>query len=163
MPIMNGIDATKKIKSLYPDIMIIMLTAYTEKQKVLGAFSSGANAYCVKDVKIDELVKVITIVNDGGIWFDTKIAKFVFEILTNYREDKIKSQMKDDFNISEREIEIIGLISEGLSNIEIAEKLFISKHTVRNHVSNIIEKLSVKDRTQIAVFAMKNNLLNNTK
>ena len=162
MPVMNGIEATKeikKIKKIYPEIMVVILTAHSEKEKVLSAFSSGANAYCVKNVKTDELFKVIEIVNDGGIWFDTQIAKFVFEVLNNYRDKDIKNQIKDKFNISEHEIEIIKLISEGLSNIEIAEKLFISKNTVRNHISSIMEKLSIKDRTRIAVFALENNLL----
>ncbi len=155
MPIMNGIEATKIIKKEYPEMLIIMLTAYQEKEKVLAAFSSGANAYCVKNIKTEELIKVIDIISDGGIWFDSKIAKFIYDIMKKIEEKSSESKTFKDYNISDREKEVINLISEGLSNLEIAEKLFISKNTVRNHISNIINKLSVKDRTQIALLAAK--------
>lgn len=160
MPVMNGIEAVKEIKKIKPNTKIIMLTSHTEKEKVLDAFNCGANAYCVKNIKIDELSKIVEIVIDDGIWVDTKIARYIFDVLKNIEEKQKQEVLKtEDFNITEREKEVLKLVSDGLSNDEIAEKLVISRNTVKNHIASIIDKLSVKDRTQIAVFALKNNLL----
>ena len=160
MPVMNGIDATIQIKNLYPKIIVIMLTSHAERASVLKAFNSGANAYCIKDIKIDELSKIMDVVADGGIWVDTKIAAYVFDVLTHINEQKEINRVKEeDFNISKREKEVLRLVADGCSNDEIAEKLFISRNTVKNHIAGIISKLAVKDRTQAAVFCLKNNML----
>ena len=159
MPRMNGIDATKEIKKLYPDKIVIILTAHKEREKVLSAFQSGANGYCVKEIKIDELAKVIDVILEGGIWVDSKVAQYVFDVLTHIDEAQKQNKLKpEDFDISAREKEILYLISKGLSNDEIAEKLFISKYTVKNHVASIIHKFAVKDRAQIAIFAIENKM-----
>ena len=81
MPVMNGIDATKKINEEYPDIKIIMLTSINEKQSVLSAFHSGANAYCMKDIKSEELINIIKAVMTGAVWIDPNIARYVLDIL----------------------------------------------------------------------------------
>ena len=159
MPVMNGIEATEKIKKDFPKIAIIMLTNHNERESVLTAFKTGANGYCVKDIKIDELVIAFDTVLDGGIWVDKKIAGFIFDILKTSEKKQIEKRTTDEFNISEREKEVLKLVADGLSNDEITEKLFISRNTVKNHISSIITKLSVKDRTQAAVFALKNNML----
>jgi len=160
MPVMDGVEATLEIKKINPNVRIIMLTNHKDKLKVLDSFSSGANGYCVKDIKINELSKVIDTVLEGGIWVDTKIAGFIFDVLKKVDEKQKEEKLSlEDFNISEREKEVLELIADGLSNEEITEKLFISKNTVKNHVASIISKLSVKDRTQVAVFALKHNLL----
>jgi len=159
MPLMNGIDATSEIKKLNSKTTIIMLTSHSEREKVLDAFQSGANGYCIKNIKIDELSKVMDVVIDGGIWVDSKIAEFIFDVLKNINEAQKENKLKaEDFNISEREKEVLKLIADGLSNDEITEKLFISRNTVKNHVASIIAKLSVKDRTQAAIFALKNKM-----
>ena len=158
MPIMGGVEATQAIKNKNKNINIIMLTNHQYKAKVLDAFQSGANGYCVKNIKIDELSKVIDTVMEGGIWVDTKIAGYIFDVLKKIEEkQKKETATLEEFNISEREAEVLKLISEGFSNEEICEKLFISKNTVKNHVASIIAKLSVKDRTQAAIMALKNN------
>jgi DNA-binding NarL/FixJ family response regulator len=158
MPVLNGIDATKKIKEIYPDIKIIMLTSLNEKENVLSAFSAGANAYCIKSIKIESLVNIISMVLDGAIWVDPDIAGFILDILRAKPVEEKKGNTKD-FNLTNREKEILKLISDGLCNKDIADKLFLSLHTVKNHVKSIIQKLAVDDRTQAAIMALKENLI----
>ena len=159
MPIMNGIDATKKINSENPDIKIIMLTSIDEKQSVLSAFHSGANAYCMKDIKSEDLLNIIKAVMDGAVWIDPNIAKYVLNILQTTNISIENKTSNNIFNLTAREKEILKLISEGRSNKDIAEKLILSLHTVKNHVKNIIQKLAVDDRTQAAILALKENLI----
>ena len=160
MPIMNGLEATKEIKKFNPNILITILSNHDQKDKVLDAFSFGANAYCVKQIKMNELIKVFNIVSDGGIWIDSQIAGYIFDVLKNI--DKKQEETKkttEDYNITERERNVLKLVADGHSNTEIAEQLIISQNTVKNHIASLLTKLAVKDRTQIAVFALKNNLL----
>lgn len=161
MPLLDGIEATKQIKQFNPSIKIIMLTCHDDRKKVFESFSSGANGYCVKKIDINELINVIDIICNDGVWFDRQIAHFIFDVLKTIDEKKEiePSKTLEDFNITARERNIIKLISDGLTNTQIAEELVISINTVKNHVASIINKLSVKDRTQIAVFTLKNNLL----
>lgn len=158
MPVLNGIDATRSIKKLNPKIKIIILTSIDEKTKVLSAFSSGANAYCLKTIKINDLLNVIKTVMDGNIWIDAGIAAYIIDILqSNF--SFTGTQSYNDFNLTTREKEILKLISEGLCNKAIAEKLFLSIHTVKNHVKNIIQKLYVEDRTQAAILAINEKII----
>lgn len=159
MPVMNGIDATKKINESYPDIKIIMLTSINEKQSVLSAFHSGANAYCMKDIKSEELINIIKAVMTGAVWIDPNIAIYVLDILQTTGIPAENKTPNNIFNLTAREREILKLIAEGRSNKDIAEKLVLSLHTVKNHVKNIIQKLAVDDRTQAAILALKENLI----
>lgn len=159
MPVMNGIDATKKINESYPDIKIIMLTSINEKQSVLSAFHSGANAYCMKDIKSEELINIIKAVMTGAVWIDPNIARYVLDILQTTGIPVENKTPNNIFNLTAREREILKLIAEGRSNKDIAEKLVLSLHTVKNHVKNIIQKLAVDDRTQAAILALKENLI----
>ena len=160
MPIMDGLTATKEIKKFNPNILITILSNHDQKDKVLDAFSFGANAYCVKNIKMNELLNVFDIIASGGIWIDRQIAGYIFDVLKNTESSKEETRKKaEDYNITERERNVLKLVADGLSNSEIAEQLIISQNTVKNHIASIISKLAVKDRTQIAVFALKNNLL----
>lgn len=159
MPVMNGIDATKKINESYPDIKIIMLTSINEKQSVLSAFHSGSNAYCMKDIKSEELINIIKAVMTGAVWIDPNIARYVLDILQTTGIPAENKTPNNIFNLTAREREILKLIAEGRSNKDIAEKLVLSLHTVKNHVKNIIQKLAVDDRTQAAILALKENLI----
>ena len=160
MPIMNGLEATKEIKKFNPNILITILSNHDQKDKVLDAFSFGANAYCVKNIKMNELLNVFDIIASGGIWIDRQIAGYIFDVLKNTESAKEETRKKaEDYNITERERNVLKLVADGFSNSEIAEQLIISQNTVKNHIASIISKLAVKDRTQIAVFALKNNLL----
>ena len=95
MPIMDGISATKEIKEFDNNISVIMLTNYNEKDKVLSSFKSGANGYCVKQIKIDELLEIIEIVSQGGVWFDKQIAKYVLEIFKTIETQKEQTKNAD--------------------------------------------------------------------
>jgi len=160
MPILNGINAAKEIKINNPDIKIIMLTSNNEKEKVLSAFNSGANAYCMKTIKLEDLISIIKTVMDGAIWMDPSIAGFILEILQS-RSVMFETQKENyiNFNLTNREKEILKLISDGLNNRDISEKLFLSLYTVKNHVSNIFQKLAVDDRTQAAIVAIKEKII----
>ena len=162
MPVMNGIDAAKAIKEILPDVKIIMLTSFSDKKLVLSAFNAGANAYCMKNIKIDELVSVISSVLHGAIWIDPSIAQYILEVLNSSRVEE-SSEPKDNinagFDLTARETEILKLVARGKSNKDIADELVLSIHTVKNHLKNILQKLCVEDRTQAAILAIKENLV----
>ena len=160
MPIMNGIDATMHIKNILPDTKVIMLTSFNEKKLVLSAFKSGANAYCLKNIKLDELINVIKSVLNGAIWIDPSIAQFILEIIQS--NDMITESQETesyDFDLTAREKDILKLVALGKSNKEIADELILSIHTVKNHLKNILQKLCVEDRTQAAILAIKEKLV----
>jgi len=164
MPVMSGIDATKLIKRSNPDLKVLMLTSHSEKEKVLAAFGSGADAYCMKNIKLDELENIINNVVNGAVWIDPAIAGYVLETLQYKTGDdceanKEKASNYSDFSLTNREKEILKHISDGLSNKDIADKLVISLYTVKNHVSKIIQKLAVDDRTQAAILALKERII----
>ncbi len=160
MPVMNGIDAALHIKNLLPDTKIIMLTSFSEKKLVLSAFKSGANAYCLKNIKLDELVNVIHTVLNGAIWIDPSIAQFILEIMqSNIVDTQTQEQSTYDFDLTAREKDILKLVAAGKSNKEIADELILSIHTVKNHLKNILQKLCVEDRTQAAILAIKEKLV----
>jgi len=161
MPVLNGIEATRVIKKDNPEIKVIVLTSMGEKENVLSAFNSGANAYCLKNIKINDLLNVIKTVMDGAIWIDPAIAGYVMEILQSGKTSSCGNNncICNDFSLTNREKEILKLISEGLSNKSIAEKLFLSVHTVKNHVKSVIQKLYVDDRTQAAILAIKEKII----
>lgn len=162
MPVVSGIDATKEIKSAFPNIKVLMLTSHKDKDKVLAAFKSGADGYCMKNTKLDQLINIIENVNNGSVWIDNTVACYVLEFLqfsNNYNNDFPLKSSEIPFNLTNRETEILKLIAEGLSNKDISDKLSVSLYTVKNHVSRIIQKLAVDDRTQAAVVAIKENLV----
>ncbi|MBS4759742.1 MAG: response regulator transcription factor [Clostridium sp.] len=160
MPVMNGIDASKKIKEINPDIKIIMLTSFNEKEHVFSSFNSGANAYCLKNIKLDELVNVINSVMNGALWIDPSIAQYILQIFKSESiVDTTKENIIQDFDLTAREKDILKLVALGKSNKDIAEDLVLSIHTVKNHLKNILHKMSVEDRTQAAILAIKENLV----
>lgn len=158
MPVMDGIKATREIKK-NPDILskIIMLTSHESEQNVLDAMSAGANSYCMKDVEPEILHAVIKSTHTGGSWLDPRIAQIVLDKFVN----KLGKFLKPDTNsnLTEREVDVLGLISKGYSNQAISEELCISLNTVKTHIKNIFQKLEVEDRTQAAMKAVKEDLL----
>ena len=160
MPVMNGIDAAREIKSIVPETKIIMLTSFSEEKQVIASFSSGADAYCLKNIKPQELVNVINSVLTGAMWIDPAIAQYILQLFQSETiKDTIKSQTNNDFDLTAREKDILKLVASGKSNKEIADELVLSIHTVKNHLKNILQKLCVEDRTQAAILAIKENLV----
>ena len=153
LPYMTGIEATKIIKDKYPNTKIIMLTSHDNQEEIISSLASGANAYALKDISIEDLHNAIYNTHKGCIWIHPKIASIINQTFVN-----AKPTPKENFNLTSREKEVLLLLTQGLSNTEIAEKLIISSHTAKAHVCNILSKLSVTDRVQAAVKAIKYDL-----
>lgn len=163
LPFTDGISATQTIKTENPDVRIIMLTSYNEKDKIFNSFKSGADAYCMKNIQVDKLAQIIDLIFDGGIWIDPNIAKLVIEAISLLDQNKESNQQSSasdyEFMLTAREKEILKLIAKGMNNKEISENLVISIHTVKNHVKSVIHKLAVTDRTQAAILAIQKGLI----
>jgi DNA-binding NarL/FixJ family response regulator len=156
MPVLNGIQATKQIKEKFPNVRILVLTTYDADQWVLDAIRYGADGYLLKDAPREKLLQAIDEVNSGRTPVDSKVAGKIFEQISKMPQ---KSPTTIGSNLTEREKEVLMLISHGKSNSEIAENLYLSEGTVRNYVSSILEKLDVTDRTQAAVIAIRSGLV----
>lgn len=166
LPVKNGIELTKIFKEINPDVKIVMLTSYNDKYKVFEAFEAGAVAYCLKDIKFARLLQIIQLVAEGGIWLDSMISDNLISMISFISKqtefiypDGPKDNFAANIELTLREQQILKLITEGLNNKDIAEKLSLSVYTVKNHVSNIISKLAVSDRTQAAILALKEGLI----
>lgn len=154
LPAMNGIDATKIIKNIKKDIKVIILTSHNSEQEVVDAVKVGASAYCSKDINPDRLAYVIQSVMDGALWFDSKISNIITKSVSVKKEEK-KLNIDEEYNLTDREKQVLEYICEGLNNNEISKLLDVSVNTVKVHVSSIIQKLNVEDRTQVVVKAFK--------
>ena len=156
LPGINGIDAAQQIKSKEPAIGIIMLTSHNLDEDILAALAANCDGYCLKDVAADQLVNAIRTVNNGGIWLDPLIAK---RVIRAFVEQKPVSPPVNTSTLSERELEVLTLVVEGLSNQQIAERLILSTETIKTHMRHLMEKLAVSDRTQAAVKALRTGLV----
>ena len=161
LPYMNGIEATRIISSEYPNTKVIILTSHETDEEVLACTASGASGYVLKDLEVEPLRKVIRAVNFGALWFDPQIADVTKSVIpkpnsTDFDNLYDTSDIKSILTV--RELETLKLVSEGKSNVEIAEIMMVSKNTAKAHVGSILSKLSVTDRVQDAVMAVKANL-----
>ncbi len=152
---MDGITAIKKIKEFEPDIKIIVLTSYSEDKKVFPAIKAGAMGYLLKDISPQDLIKAIEAVNKGERQLHADI---VNKLMNQFVDPQFKGTINPN-ELTEREMKVLSLIAEGLSNNKLAEKLSISEKTVKTHVSNILSKLNLTDRTQAAIYALKHGLV----
>lgn len=158
LPDFNGIEATQKIKQKNSSIKIIILTSHEKKEEVLDALKAGANAYCSKDIAPEKLIEVVKSVLNGDAWFDAKVAKIVLEAASSGATAEIETPNAET-NLTMREKQVLSLIVEGMNNHEIAKKLDVSINTTKAHVCNILQKLSVQDRTQAAIKALKDKII----
>jgi NarL family two-component system response regulator LiaR len=157
MPRLDGISATRQVKSLGTGVKVIALTSFTEDDKVFPAIQAGASSYLLKDVSPDDLVEAIRAVHRGEARLHPDIARKLMEQVVQQASPLRQSQFED---LTEREREVINLVAKGRSNQEIANELVISEKTVKTHVSNILGKLQLEDRTQLAIYAIKKGLVN---
>ena len=157
MPEMNGIDTLKKIKSTALKVKIVMLTVYDDIEYVSQCINLGADGYVLKDSDSATLVKTIRVVYDGGSYIQPTLATQLIKYMTN--ESKNASDKVLLEALTRREVSVMKEIASGLSNKGISEKLDISEKTVKNHVSSILKKLELQDRTQVAIYAIKNKLV----
>lgn len=155
MPEMDGVEATWRVRQVSPRSQIIILTSYHEDSHIFPAIKAGALSYILKTIGPEELANAIRAAARGEATLSPKVAS---RLIGEWREDRSEG-MQDYMQLTEREQEVLGLIAEGLSNAEIADKLVISEKTVKSHVSNILSKLHLADRTQAAVFAWREGII----
>lgn len=180
LPDKDGIELTRELKALSPGddsaTKVLILTLQDNKDAVLAAFAAGADSYCMKDIKFDNLLEAVRVTYDGNAWIDPAIARIVLQQaqknptsgetepthhpspLPN-AESEAESENINAYTLTERELEVLQLIVEGCSNALIAERLYITVGTVKTHVRNILNKLCADDRTQAAVRALRSGLV----
>jgi len=156
MPVLSGVQATRQIHQNFPQIKILVLTTYDFDEWVLEAVRAGANGYLLKDTPREQLFAAIRGTMQGKSFIDPAVAPK----LLNHLSSSPPASPKDDAAglLSERELEVLQLVAQGLSNLEIAQKLYLSEGTVKNYVSAIFAKINVTDRTQATLFALRNGL-----
>ncbi|OAS20565.1 response regulator [Paenibacillus oryzisoli] len=165
MPIMDGVEATRRIKSAWPHIRVIILTTFQEIGYVVDALSAGAEGYLLKAIHPKELATGIKWVHRGGTLIPHDIAKMLVQQARDggsggSSEDKEEISVRTEtYGLSERELQVLHSIADGLNNREIAEKLFLSEGTVKNYISNIYSKMDVRDRVQASKKAHDEGIL----
>lgn len=153
MPRMNGQEAIQKILEQNPETKILVLTSFSEEATVIKALQAGAKGYLLKDSSPQDLVQAIYRVNDGEMWvYPQMMGKVLSKLIRPATEETSED------HITEREMEVLKLIATGMSNQEIALELHISEGTVRFHVTNLLSKLELANRTQLALYALRNGM-----
>jgi DNA-binding NarL/FixJ family response regulator len=182
LPDKDGIELTREVKSTAHGeelaTKVLILTLRDNKEAVLAAFAAGADSYCMKDIRFDNLLEAVRVTYNGNAWIDPAIARIVLQQaqqnppkpeLTTLDNKSVDSNSRsaenqpndiiDPYTLTERELEVLQLIVEGCSNAVIAERLYITVGTVKTHVRNILNKLCADDRTQAAVRALRSGLV----
>jgi len=154
---LNGIETLKKIKAYGSKTKIIMLTVYDDVEYISQSVNLGANGYVLKDSDSDTLIKTIKIVNEGGSYIQPTLATQLIKHMTNEKKNTNDKKLLE--LLTRRELIVMKEISSGLNNKSISKKLNISEKTVKNHVSSILKKLELQDRTQVAIYAIKNKII----
>lgn len=156
MPNMNGIQTLRRLKDMDNTIKVIMLTFHEDREYLFETINLGADGYVLKDAESESLIKAIRDVFKGESYIYPTLAT---ELVKEFSRREERSKQRTNINnLTKREYEVLTLIAEGFNNREIANHLFISEKTVKNHVSNIFKKIDVSDRTQAAIYAYKNNI-----
>jgi NarL family two-component system response regulator LiaR len=151
MPVMDGATATREIRKRCPSIQVIALTSFKEQELVQGAIQAGAIGYLLKNVSADELAEAIRAANVGRPTLSTEAAQALIQVS--------REPSNPMFDLTDRELQVLKLLAQGLNNNQIAEKLVVSRSTVKFHVSSILSKLAVSSRTEAVALALKNHLV----
>ncbi len=156
MPLCDGVQGTKQIKEAYPEIAILILTTFDDDAYIIQALRNGASGYLLKNISPDHIIQGVKTVKQGNLLIHPDIAK---KLTSFIQESPFKAEASapplDGYGLTANEQTIIAKISDGLSNKEIAQELFLSEGTVKNYVTEILSKLNLRDRTQIAIFYLK--------
>ena len=155
MPVMNGIEATRMIRDAFPEIKVLVLTTYDHDGWLFDAIHAGASGYLLKDARREDIINAIKGTFLGETFIDPKVAG---KILRQTADRQVRPPLEITSKLTQRELDVLRLVAKGLSNTDIAEKLHLSKGTIRNHVSAIFTKLQVSDRTQVAILAIQHGL-----
>ncbi|MBP2646008.1 MAG: degU [Firmicutes bacterium] len=164
MPKYNGLEVTKRLHQIKPSIKVIVLTIHDDESYVVEVVKAGASGYLLKDIEPGMLIKAIRTVYNGESFIYPTLAKKLFGQITR-GNDEVNAgtanmmQRRRGERLTMREIEVLQLIAKGLSNQEIAGKLFLSEKTVKNHLTNIFRKIEVVDRTQAVLYSIKNKIV----
>ena len=156
MPGMDGIQACRMLREQLPETKVVMLTSFGDEQAVFASIMAGAAGYLLKNTRRAELLGAIRTAAKGESLLDPAVAG---QVLSRLRELAAKEQSREAGLLSQREREVLGLVARGLTNREIAQRLIISEHTARNHVSRILDKLNLTRRSEAATFAAQHGLL----
>lgn len=159
LPNIDGIEATRQIKSALPSTRVIMLTSHQSDQDIFAALAAGAEGYCLKEISTSQLMLAIKTVADGAAWLDPGIAGRVLRSNVAAAAPNMPKTAGNSNALTTRELQVLRLLVEGSSNQKIAEALCLSPETVKTHMRNIMDKLAVSDRTQAAVKAMREKLV----
>ncbi len=155
MPVMNGIEATREIRRKHPQVKVLVLTTYDHDDWLFDAIRAGASGYLLKDAKREEIIRAIKGTLDGKTYLDPNIAG---KVMDNVISDRKIASSRLREALTDREWDVLSELAKGFTNCEIAERLHLSEGTVRNHVSAILTKLNLTDRTQAAILAVKHGL-----
>jgi DNA-binding NarL/FixJ family response regulator len=157
MPKVDGVIGTKLIKETSPSTKVLILTTFKDDEYIFDAMKYGASGYLLKDTSHEIVIDSIKGVHRGNVIMNSEVASKMLQS-NSPNETASIDDIKRDFLLTSREIDVIKNISEGLTNKEISEKIYVSEGTVKNYITEILSKLSLRDRTQIAIFAFKNNI-----
>jgi DNA-binding NarL/FixJ family response regulator len=158
MPVLNGVQATQRLRQAYPQVRVLVLTTYVADEWVFDAIRAGAVGYLMKDTRRDDLIAAVKGTADGKSYLDPAIAGRVMQQAVSSSPASAPSEPQTEA-LTERELQILHLLAQGYSNPEIAQRLHLARGTVRNYVSVVLQKLGVSDRTQAAIEALKRGLV----
>jgi DNA-binding NarL/FixJ family response regulator len=156
MPVMNGVQAIRIIKERFPEVYILVLTTYDFDEWVFEAIRAGANGYLLKDTPREQMFEAIYGTVEGKGYIDPSITPRLLNQISG--TTPTETNVEQTRLLSERELEVLRLLAQGLTNTEIARRLFLSEGTIKNYVSTIFSKINVPDRTQATIFALRNGI-----
>ena len=162
LPVIDGIEATKRIKSFNPDVKVLIFTSRDNSDDVFEAFQSGADGYVMKDASKDQIYTAIKTVYEGAAWLDPAIAKLVLKSIKSpkdYSEEEENQKNNKQYGLTERELDVLALIVNGYTNIQIAEELTIAPSTAKAHVHSVLQKLSAATRAKATQIALTEGLV----
>ncbi len=159
MPVLDGVEATRRLRARWPAARVIILTTFDDDEYVFEGLRAGALGYLLKDVSIQELADAIHTVMAGGVLIEPSVARKVVAEFARMTAPAPRPSQSLDEPLSERELEILRLLAQGMTNREIAQRLYLAEGTVKNYVTNILGKIGARDRTQAALRAQELALL----